>query len=246
MLMLCWLLVLAAEPNAVTNGDFAAWKSYRGAGVTTESVGTPPGSLPDDWYGGPGVGGVATYDRLAFDPAQEEVPGSPNWFLRVAWQRPPSDDWPGEGHHQGAFRFTFLEYFGVRDVRVFAGKTVVMSFWARTGGGEVDLIPILWHSYDSQTEGITGVKGKGYELFEASGQKGVVAVASGKPNPAAVCKLTPKWQRYEKRITLPAVEGKSITPGHYTGVGFDLDSRYQGHVDLAEIEVRPVGDVPVE
>ncbi len=240
MLILTIVLILygADHPNALPNGDFSVWKSYRGSGITTQSVGTPAGSLPDGWYGGPGVGGKATYDGIEFDPKQTDVAGRPKRFLRVHWHEPPSKDWPGEAHHQGALRFTFLEYFGIKDVRIFAGKTVVLSFWAKVDSGELDLIPIMWHSYDSVTPGITGIKGKGYELFESSGKKGVVAVASGKPNRAAVCKLTPKWMKFEKRITFPSIGNKSITAGDYTGVGFDLDSRFAGSVDLAKVEVR--------
>lgn len=238
ILNLVFVLLAAEQSNALANGDFSAWKSYHGTGITTQSVGTPAGSLPDDWYGGPGIGGKATYDGVDFDPQQTEVPGHPKRFLRVHWHEPPSADWPGEAHHHGVLRFTFLEYFGIRDVRIFAGKTVVMSFWAKVARGQLDLIPILWHSYDGQTAGIAGVKGKGYELFESSGRPGAVAVASGKPNPAAVCKLTPKWTKFEKRFTFPSIDDKSITAGHYTGVGFDLDSRFAGSVDLAKVEVK--------
>jgi hypothetical protein len=232
------VMLTGENHNALLNGDFSVWTNYKGSGITTESIGTPPGSLPDEWYGGPGVGGKATYDGIEFDPKQTEVPGSPKRFLRVHWHQPPSKDWPGEAHHEGAFRFTFLEYFGIRDVRVFAGKTVVMSFWAKVDHGKLGLIPIMWHSYDGTTPGIAGIKGKGYELFESSGQTRVVAVASGKPNPFAVCNLTAKWTRFEKRITFPSIKDKSITAGHYTGVGFDLDSRFSGCVDLTKIEVR--------
>jgi hypothetical protein len=96
----------------------------------------------------------------------------------------------------------------------------------------------MWHSYDGTTSGIAGVKGKGYELFESSGVTPVVAVASGKPNPAAVCRVNTKWTRFEKRITFPLIDGKSIKAGNYTGVGFDLDSRFAGSIDLANVEVK--------
>ena len=161
-------LLAAQKPNVLPNGDFSVWSSYRGAGVTTETVGTPAGSLPDGWYGGPGVGGKATYEGVDFDPRQSAVPGHPKRFLRVQWHQPSSRDWEGEAHHHGVLRFTFLEYFGLQDVRMFAGRTVVMSFWARVDRGEVNLIPIMWHSYDAATPGTVGVKGKGYELFEFS------------------------------------------------------------------------------
>jgi hypothetical protein len=52
--------------------------------------------------------------------------------------------------------------------------------------------------------------------------------------------LTQQWQRFEKIIALPAVDDKSITPGHYTGVGFDLTARGAPTIELANIEVREV------
>jgi len=229
--------------NAVVNGDFHDLGTYAGP-VTTTSVGVPAGSLPTDWYGGPGVGATATYELRDFEPGQTEVPGDPKRYLRVTWSEPPSKDWPGEGHHQPAFRGTFLEYFGIKDVRRFSGQTVRMSFHARVGSGEFDLIPILWHSYDAETPGIVAVKGKGYELFESSGTPGEVAVAQGEPRPSAVCRLTEKWQRFEKIIALPNVSGKSITPGHYTGVGFDYHARPNTNIDIAAVCVEPLEAAP--
>ena len=94
-----------------------------------------------------------------------------------------------------------------------------------------------WHSYDAHTPRYQGSEGVGYELFESSGTPGVVAVALGAPNPSAACRVTSKWQRFERRITLPDVEGKSITPGHYTGVGFDLVVRCAPVLDIAKVAV---------
>ena len=230
-------LAPAAE-NAVLNGDFRLWATRREGGVTTTSVGTPPGSLPDGWYGGPGVGATATYDVVA------GAPGEPERFLRVAWKTPPSAGWEGEDHHRPAFRFTFLEYFGITDVRRFEGRAVEVRFRARVQEGTADVVPILWHSYDSQTEGVAGIKGRGYELFEASGKPGVVAVARGAPRPEAVCPVTTSWKRFVKRVTLPGTAGRSVTPGHYTGVGFDLVARSAPTVDIAEVEVTAAPDDP--
>ncbi|MCC6490276.1 MAG: hypothetical protein IT364_22525 [Candidatus Hydrogenedentes bacterium] len=233
-----------AEPveNLVRNGDFLTWDTYSGKGVTTTSVGVPQSSLPKDWYGGPGAGATATYHVVPFSEGQTDVPGDPQRFFRVSWSVPPSKDWPGEVHHQPAFRFTFLEYFGMGDVHVLEGKTAICSFYARTNEGSVDIVPLLWHSYDANTPGIAGVKGKGYELFESSGKPGMAAVAQGMPNPEAICHLTTRWQRFEKRITLPGTQGKSITAGNYTGVGFDLISREVHTIDLAGIKVVPLQD----
>jgi hypothetical protein len=227
-----------AAENAVANGDFRLWSNHRGTGVTTTRVGTPPGSLPDGWYSGPGLGATATYDVVT------GAPGDPTRFLRIAWKTPPAADWRGETQHQPAFRFTFLEYFGIADVRRFEARAVEVRFRARVTEGAANIVPILWHSYDSQTAGVKGVKGRGYELFEPSGKPGTVAVAQGAPRPEAVCRLTTSWQTFVKRAMLPSTGGKSVTPGHYTGVAFDLDARSASTVDIADVEVTPVADEP--
>jgi predicted amidohydrolase len=226
-------------PNALGNGDFAAWPGYAGKGVTTTSVGVPAKSIPVHWYGGPGIGATATYDVVAFPAGQTDVLGSPQRHLRITWHKAPAGDWPGESHHQPAFRFSFLENFSIADVRRFAGQTVMFSFYARVDAGPVNVTPIMWHSYDASTPGIVGVKGAGYELFESSGKWGKVAVAQGAPRPEATCRVTDRWQRFEKMIALPRTECKSITEGHYTGVGFDLDARHAVSIDLANVEIRP-------
>ena len=222
--------------NAVVNGDFAIWNGYKG-GVTTTTQGVPPNAIPLHWYGGPGVGATATYDVVDFPPGQQDVPGNPKRHLRVTWSVPPPNAW-GEDQHKGQTRYTFLEYFGIQDVRAFAGETVTISFHARVDKGDLRMAPIMWHSYDASTPGIVGVKGKGYELFEPSDAPGKVAVAQGEPSPYGVCLLTPQWQRFERTIVLPSTEGKSITPGHYTGVGFDIVQQIGPiAVDIADVQV---------
>ncbi|NUM56588.1 MAG: hypothetical protein HUU46_23400 [Candidatus Hydrogenedentes bacterium] len=231
-------VLLAALPlrrvgsNAMINGDFAQWDSYTGESVTTTTVGVPADSIPKHWYGGPGVGATATYDVIKRGTNDAD---SPERFLRVSWSVAP-ENW-GEEHHKGAVRYTFLEYFGIQDVHRFAGKTVLLRFRARCSEAGIDLVPIMWHSYDAKTPGIVAVKGKGYELFESSGAPGKAAVAEGAPNPNAVCKLETDWQTFEKVLTLPSTGGKSITDGHYTGVGFDLTVGKPIAVDLANVEL---------
>ncbi len=172
----------AINPEAeFRNGDFSSWPGYSGKGVTTTSVGVPPNSIPEHWYGGPGIGATATYDVAPFAAGQTDVPGNPKQHLRVTWHKPPSDDWPGEAHHVPDYRCSFLENFSIKDVRRYAGQTLALSFYGRAIGNPVDVIPIMWHSYDAETPGIVAVKGKGYELFEPSGKPGVVAVAQGAP-----------------------------------------------------------------
>jgi hypothetical protein len=229
------LSTLAPGENVVANGDFSVWDKYTGKGITVTSVGVSRETFLKDWYGGPGVGATATYDVVDIEPGQTEVPGKPKRHLRIAWQTAPT---AGETQHGNAFRMTFLEYFGIQDVRIFSGKTVAFSFHARIVSKDpaaaLEIVPIMWHSYDPAQS----ARGKGYELFEASGKPGVVAVVQGAPNPNAAVTLTTKWQLFEKRITLPDVSDKTITSGHYTGVGFDLCSTSAPTIDIANVEVR--------
>ncbi|GMW02494.1 MAG: hypothetical protein AMXMBFR84_36300 [Candidatus Hydrogenedentota bacterium] len=240
LLLACAAAHLAAEDagNAVKNGNFEHWDDYSG-GVTTTSVGVPSGSIAKDWYGGPGVNATATYDRLEFTENQTEVPGNPKYFFRVSWSKAP-EGWTGEAHHLPDYRCTFLEYFGMGDVSTFAGKTLRVSFFARVMEGELDIVPIVWQSRDHVTPGITAVKGKGYELFEAADTSGEVKVAQGRPRPAAICRLNTQWQRFQKDITLPGMDGFSVSPGNYTGFGFDLIENGKPTIDIAQIVVQPI------
>lgn len=230
-------LIAALGDNAVVNGDFSDWPTYTGKGLTTTSVGVDRAQFLSHWYGGPGLGATATYDVVTFPEGQSEVPGSPKRHLRIAWTAPPSS---GETQHADAFRGTFLEYFGLQDVRLFSAKTVSLSFYARIVSDNPEatlpIVPIMWHSYDPTNP----AKGEGYQLFESSGEPGVVAVAQGPPNPEAICTLTTKWLHFEVPITLPDVSAIKITPGHYTGLGFDMISRAAPTIDIANVEARAV------
>ena len=232
---LCLLFALALGDNAVVNGDFSDWPTYTGKGLTTTSVGVDRAQFLTHWYGGPGQGATATYDVVDFPEGQTEVPGNPKRHLRIAWTAPPES---GETQHVNAFRGTFLEYFGLQDVRLFSGKTVSLNFYARIvsddTGATLPIVPILWHSYDPTNP----AKGEGYQLFESSGEPGIVAVAQGPPNPKAIHTLTTKWQRFEVPITLPDVSSIKITPGHYTGLGFDMITRAAPTIDIGNVEAR--------
>lgn len=235
MIALTFFLLAALGDNAVVNGDFSDWPTYTGKGLTTTSVGVERAQFLTHWYGGPGQGATATYDVVNFPEGETEVPGNPKRHLRIAWSTSPES---GETQHVNAFRGTFLEYFGLQDVRLFSGKTVSLQFYARIVSEDpkatLPVVPIMWHSYDPTNP----VKGVGYQLFESSGEPGVVAVAQGPPNPKAIYTLTTRWQRFEVPITLPDVSSIKITPGHYTGLGFDMIIRAAPTIDLANVEAR--------
>ena len=83
------------------------------------------------------------------------------------------------------------------------------------------------------------LKGREYELFEASGTPGVVAVANGAPDADAICLTSTSWQRFKKTVYIPALNAVNSTTysghasdtsrtlttpqnGGYFGIGFDL------------------------
>jgi hypothetical protein len=227
--------VIASDgPNLIINSDFDY--GFVPGGATTTSVGTP---IAQQWYGGPGQGATAHYEVI-LDASSGYFPR----YLRIAWSVAAS---AGESQHLPAFRYTFLEnYLGTgnldHDVRAFYGQTVEVSFWARIASGAISVVPIVWQSWDSQTPGVAGVKGLGYELFESSGQPNVVAVAQGYSNPNAPVTVTTAWQRFTKRFTIPDNTGKSLTPDAYTGFGFDFDNIYGPVLDIAHVEAHLLAD----
>ena len=227
-------VVATDAPNLILDGDFAS--GSMAGGSTVMSVGTP---VADFWYGGPGSGATAHYEVIA-DSSSGYFPR----YLRIAWSTAASS---GESQHAPAFRYTFLENYlstgnADHDVREFYGKTVEVSFWARIASGAIQIVPIVWQSWDSQTPGIAGVKGVGYELFESSGQPGVVAVAQGYPNPNAPVIITTDWQHFTKRFTIPDSTGKGLSADAYTGFGFDFDNAYGPVLDIAHVEAHLLTD----
>lgn len=220
--------------NLILDSNFATGTIPGGATVT--SVGTP---IADFWYGGPGDGATAHYEVIA-----DASSGSFPRYLRIAWSVAASS---GEAQHAPAFRYTFLENYLTtgsldHDVRAFYGKTVEVSFWARVASGSIQIVPLVWQSWDSQTPGISGVKGQGYQLFESSGQPGVVAVAQGDPNPNAPVTVTTDWQHFTTQVTLPDSTGKSLSSDAYTGFGFDFANIYGPILDIADVEARLPAD----
>ena len=103
-------------------------------------MGVARGSIPQDWYGGPGYDATATYDVVEFEPGQDDVPGNPKRHLRITWLAAASR---GGSQHRPAFRGTFLEYFGIRDVRCLSGETVIFSFYARVADEPIETCPFL-------------------------------------------------------------------------------------------------------
>jgi hypothetical protein len=89
---------------------------------------------------------------------------------------------------------------GIEDVRILAGKTVTVSFWAKAVANTTIALEI-WHSFGT----------------------GGSAAATGIGQAQAI---TTTWTQYSKTFTIPSVSGKTIGPSNtsFTQLEFWLDA----------------------
>ena len=227
-------ITIAVREDKVINGNFS---QLSGQPLSVISTGSFVETGATSWGGGPGFGANAVYEIVQTAP-----PGSTGNTLRISWNVAPSAAWGGEGQHSPAYRFTFLENHGIRDARIFSGKNVEVTFKARVQSGTINIVPIIWHSYDAVTPGIVGVKGVGYEIFESAGSENTVKIAQGDPHPAALAQLTQEWKTFTQIITIPDISDKTLVGAHYTGIGFDFDKRYGPVVEIADVAAYVLSD----
>lgn len=96
----------------------------------------------------------------------------------------------------------------IEDVRVFAGQTVTLSFWAQAGSGTPKIACELAQSFGS-----TG------------SPSAIVTTYAGQVT------LSTSWARYSVTVAVPSISGKTITlnsylaPRFFVSAGSDLNSR---------------------
>jgi len=100
--------------NTIINGGFDIWQ--RGTSFDAN------GYTADRWIVGFGAGGAGTVTRQSFTPGQTDVPGEPQYYMRISQTTPTAS-----GHVVLGQR--------IEDVRSLAGQTVTLSFYARVGSG---------------------------------------------------------------------------------------------------------------
>lgn len=100
----------AGFKNYLINGNFDLWQ--RGTNFTVSGVYTA-----DRWKQNHNTAG-ATYSRQAFTPGQTDVPGEPQYFMRV--------DVTGS-----AVSTSSVLRHRIEGVRTLAGQTATLSFWAK-------------------------------------------------------------------------------------------------------------------
>jgi len=195
--------------NKIINGNFDIWQ--RG---TSLGSGTGARYLADRWTNGSTI--VAyTPSQQAFTVGQPDVPNEPKFFHRTIVAA-------GGDTNSNATLHQHIE-----SVRTFAGKTVTLSFYAKTP---------------------TAPENVAIEFYQHFGTGGSPAVSI----PAGSFNLTSSWQKFTVTVNIPTISGKNIGTSNnddYLTVYFWFDAgstfgarasnigNQSGTFDIAEVQV---------
>lgn len=159
--------------------------------------------VADDWtFARDTTSAVIEISRGTFDGSETTVPGNPIYYLHY------SATSAGSGE---SYRRLSQFYQGVRSL---AGKTVVVSFWAKRGSTPVSL---------------------GVTLRQNFGSGGSAEVPNQIIAPTI---LTESWAQYTNFITLPSVAGKTINSGNALFFDFDFGINTTGEIDICDVQMQ--------
>jgi hypothetical protein len=162
------MLTLSTRTNRVLNGQMHTWL------VTSIAAGTTGVNyVPAQWRVS-SVGTTYSVARGVFAEGQSSVPGSPQYYLTVA-----ASSVTGGGNYCRISQ-------PIEDVRVYSGRSVAVSFWARA---EVSGTPVTV-AFE--------------QYFGASGSAAVSGIGRTKLT------LTDTWQRYQVAADINSAAGKTI------------------------------------
>jgi hypothetical protein len=231
--------------NKLINGDFSIWQRGNTFGISSDGSTTGYAYFPsyttdrwiahdgahNDWLAGGTCGCRVT--RGNFDELQNVVPGYPDHYLRYKLQNSNGD------------RVAVQQR--IEDCRIFAGKSVTISFWARvqglTGGGlsNINRLPIA-------VECAQYLGGKTSEYYHSDvlkmkrGATGAKSHANGVDHHIIVKRadmnVTTSWAKYSTTLEMPNLAGMTLgldndelkttdnpwkinmmnKPGHYTSI----------------------------
>jgi hypothetical protein len=162
----------AAGKNKIINGDFGIWQ--RGTSITATATGYFYSS--DRWLGYSQSGTSSTMSRQTFTAGTAPVSGyEGTYFLRTV-------DTAGQATLEQR----------IEDVRIFAGQTVTLSYWAKSNSSQ-------------------NVTNNLIQNFGSGGSSAVYAtVVSG-----GTSSVTTSWQRFSTVYTVPSLSGKTIGTNSY-------------------------------
>ena len=160
----------AAGKNKIINGDFNVNQRAFSSTTTSATYGL------DRWVMYRGAGGTVTYSAQAFTPGAAPVAGyeSKNYARMVTASQSAAGDLAIIGQ--------WLE-----DVRVLAGQTATISFWAKAASGTPKIAVEV-----EQTFGTGG------------------SISSAVDTYAGQVTLSTSWARYSLTVAVPSISGKTI------------------------------------
>jgi hypothetical protein len=162
----------AAGKNAIINGDFGIWQ--RGTSFTTV---TGTLTYTADRWGVTQTGtGTTTTTQQTFTPGTAPVSGyEGTYFMRLS----------------NAAGTTYCDINQrIEDVRIFAGQTVTLSFWAKASSS-ITFTPLLRQNFGSGGSG----------NVDTIATNAVISSSS--------------WTRYTASFTVPSISGKTIGTSSY-------------------------------
>jgi hypothetical protein len=178
----------AAGKNKLINGNFGIWQ--RGTSFSTTASLT---YTADRWWTN-AFSGTATVSQQTFTAGTAPVAGyEGQFFLRFA----------------STSTFTQLGQ-RIEDVRVFAGQTVTMSFWAKAASA-LSLQPYFEQNFGS---------GGSASTFTAGTSASV----------------TTSWQRFTATVSVPSVSGKTIGTSSFLNFYF-LTGTLNTNIDVWGVQV---------
>jgi hypothetical protein len=183
-----------AGRNKIINGDFGIWQR----GTSGFALGSAYNADRWSFYTGTSTNKAVT--QQTFTPGTAPVSGyEGTYFWRFAETVATVAD-------------TNILSQRIEDVRVFAGQTVIVSFWAK-----------------STTASTTAT----LRLSQNFGSGGSTAVDTT----SATVNLTTSWARYSQTLTLPSVTGKTIGTGSYLSAQFIFSTNLIQTIDIWGVQV---------
>jgi hypothetical protein len=158
----------AAGKNKIINGDFSIWQR----GTTFSS-----GFTADRWVTSADVG--ITFSQQTFTPGTAPVAGYEGTYF-------------GRFVKSSGGTYGIGSYQKIEDVRVLAGQTVTLSFWAKADSA-IAITPY-------------------YNQVFGTGGSGTVGNAIG------TVTLTTSWARYSLTFSMPSMSGKTIGTNSFTEI----------------------------
>jgi hypothetical protein len=194
-----WVAIGTSSPtnvagrNKIINGDFGIWQRGTSFSGTAASAYTA-----DRWTGGSFVAGDSITQQT-FTPGTAPIAGyEGTYFARLTI-----------GSTAGNRYF----WQKVEDVRVFAGQTVTLSFWAKVSSGTINLTSVV-----------------GNQNFGSGGSSFVGG--AGQSNT-----ITTSWQRFTQTGTFASIAGKTIGTGSNIEAGAFSTTATNVSVDIWGVQL---------